>query len=67
MTIHDYSTGELPGPDEPQWDTVTLSRDFKVLSFGAPYALVERRSDGKRGTLQFNHEPRVYWDFQPTP
>lgn len=63
MAIHDYSTGEMPGPDEQTWDTKQLQEDFVALGFLAPYILVVRKSDGKRGTLQFNHNPRIYWGF----
>jgi len=68
MTIHDYSTGELPAPEEPTWDTTALREAFEVTGFAAPYVIVRRRSDGVRGTLQFNHRnPRVYWGFVAEP
>jgi hypothetical protein len=66
MTVHDYSTGEMPRPDEPQWDTKQLQVDFEVLAFAAPFVVVRRRSDGVKGTLQFNHRPRIYWGFSPS-
>jgi hypothetical protein len=52
--------------NEPRWDTEALKRDFKVIQFMAPLVLVVRKSDGKEGTLRFNHHPRVYWDFEET-
>ena len=64
--IHDYSTGEMPGADEPQWDTAAMQVEFEALGFQAPYVVVRRRSDGVEGTLQFNHSPRVYWGFEST-
>lgn len=45
------------------WDTKQLTEDFRVESFMAPYAIVERRSDGRRGSLKFNHRPRFYFSF----
>lgn len=45
------------------WDTDELKRDFRVLSFLAPFVLVERVSDGKRGTMMFQHSERYYWGF----
>lgn len=45
------------------WDTQELMTDFSVIAFGAPYCSVERRSDGVRGTMQFQHMPRFYWGF----
>ncbi len=64
MGIHDYSTGELPAEGEQSWDTKQLQEDFNVLSFAAPYVIVVRKSDLVEGTLQFNHSPRVYFNFQ---
>lgn len=64
LHIHDYSTGEMPGSDEQTWDTKQLGEDFEVLAFSAPFVIVRRRSDGSKGSLQFNHNPRVYWGFQ---
>lgn len=45
------------------WDTDDLQRDFKVLGFMAPFCAVERKSDGVKGTLTFQHMPRFYFDF----
>jgi len=63
MPIHDYSTGELPGDNDEQWDAKQVQERFEVLSFAAPYVVVRRRSDGVKGTLQFNHDPRIYFNF----
>lgn len=46
------------------WDTKELQLDFKVEGFLAPYIIVERLSDGVRGTLTFSHYPRWYYNFQ---
>lgn len=51
--------------DGPTWDTTTLQQDFEVLGFLAPYVVVRRKTDGVRGTLQFNHQPRVYYGWEP--
>lgn len=61
--IHDYSTGTAPHGET--WDTERLQEDFTVESFMAPYVVVRRKSDGVRGTLEFTHSPRVYFDFRP--
>jgi len=53
-----------PGTRET-WDTDALRRDFEVVGFLAPYVVVARRSDGVKGTLEFTHNPRVYFDFTP--
>ncbi len=46
------------------WDTEQLIKDFRVESYLSPYAYVERKSDGRRGSLKFNHRPRFYHSFQ---
>jgi hypothetical protein len=46
------------------WDTQELQRDFDVTGFAAPFVVVTRKSDGKRGALEFQHSPRFYYDFQ---
>lgn len=47
------------------WTTDEATRDFTFESFLAPFAVVIRKSDGKKGTLRFQHMPRFYFDFQP--
>lgn len=46
------------------WDTQELQQDFTVVGFLAPYVEVIRRSDGKRGSLCFQHQPRFYYQFE---
>lgn len=45
------------------WDTQQLGAEFSVLGFMAPFVVVQRRSDGKKGSLTFQHSPRFYFDF----
>jgi len=45
------------------WDTDELTRDFTVDGFMAPFVVVIRKSDGVKGTLQFQHDPRFYYGF----
>ncbi len=47
------------------WDTRELARDFVVVGFAAPYVVVRRKSDGVVGSLEFQHLPRLYFNFQP--
>lgn len=49
--------------DEQTWDTDQMRRDFEVLGFAAPFVVVQRRSDGAKGSLQFKHSPRVYFGW----
>lgn len=46
------------------WDTDELQRDFDALGFLAPYIVVSRRSDGQKGSLEFQASPRFYFNFQ---
>jgi hypothetical protein len=46
------------------WDSEELARDFEVLGFRAPFVVVERRSDGTRGSIMFQHDPRFYFEFR---
>lgn len=47
------------------WSTQDLTTEFDVLSFAAPFVVVQRKSDGQHGTLTFQHRPRFYFGFQP--
>lgn len=45
------------------WDTHQLTEEFTVHAFAAPFVIVTRKSDGAKGTLEFTHSPRVYFNF----
>lgn len=47
------------------YNTEELQQNYIVHSFLAPFILCTRKSDGVRGTLQFTHDPRFYFDFKP--
>lgn len=47
------------------WDTTQLSQDFEVVGFMAPFVVVRRKNDSKKGTLMFQHHPRFYFSFEP--
>jgi hypothetical protein len=46
------------------WDTRELARDFVVTGFAAPVIAVRRKSDGVEGSLDFQHQPRWYFNFR---
>ena len=48
---------------EKRWDTQELARDFEVIGFLAPFVAVRRKSDGVKGSLEFTHYPRWYFNF----
>lgn len=47
------------------WSTTELREDFEVLGFQAPYVVVRRKADNAMGSLQFVHDPRLYFGWQP--
>ena len=48
------------------WDTQQLAQDFEIIGFMAPLVVVRRRSDGVKGSLEFQHgPPRLYFNFEP--
>ena len=46
------------------WTTEELQREFEVIGFLAPFVVVRRKSDGQKGLLMFQHNPRYYFGFQ---
>ena len=46
------------------WDTQELQSDFEVQGFMAPFIGVRRKSDGAKGSMEFQHAPRFYFNFQ---
>lgn len=46
------------------WTTDEVQKEFEITGFGAPCCAAIRKSDGKRGTLTFQHSPRFYFDFR---
>ena len=47
------------------WDTDQMTDDFEVIGFMAPLIVVRRKSDGVKGSLEFQHSPRFYFNWQP--
>ncbi len=46
------------------WNTQELSAEFEVIGFMAPYVVVVKKSDNKKGSLQFQDRPRFYFNFR---
>jgi len=46
-----------------RWNNEELSRDFQVIGFIAPFVVVVRKSYGAKGSLEFTHSPRFYFNF----
>ena len=45
------------------YNTDELTVEYEVIGFSAPYAVVKRKSDGVRGSVEFQHRPRFYFNF----
>lgn len=45
------------------YDTAELQEKFDVISFAAPYVIVVRKDDDTKGSLEFTHRPRFYYNF----
>jgi len=50
---------------DKRWNTQELAAEFEVLGFMAPFVVVRRKSDGAKGSLEFTHNPRWYFNFCP--
>ena len=46
------------------WTTDEVGEDFEIIGFAAPMVVARRKSDGQKGTLFFQHEPRFYFGWQ---
>ena len=46
------------------WDTMELGRDFVVEGFLAPFIMATNKETGEKGTLQFQHAPRFYFNWK---
>ena len=47
------------------WNTDQLAEDFEAIGFMAPLIVVRRRADGVKGSLEFQHSPCFYFNWQP--
>jgi hypothetical protein len=47
------------------WDTNQLREEFEVIGFMAPLVVVRRLPDGQKGSLEFQGNPRLYFNFEP--
>ncbi len=60
----DTTRAELEQQYGQVWSTDEMTGDFDALGFMAPFVIVRRKSDGVRGSLEFRHSPRFYFNFQ---
>ena len=45
------------------WDTSEVSKIFSIEGFMAPFCVVVRKSDLVKGSVEFTHSPRLYYNF----
>jgi hypothetical protein len=50
---------------DQRWTTDQLRDEFEVIGFAAPFVVARRRSDGTKGSLEFTHSPRTYFNWTP--
>ena len=46
-----------------RWTTEQLTAEFDVIGFLAPFVVVKRKADGVKGSMEFTHSPRWYFNF----
>jgi hypothetical protein len=46
-----------------EWTTDQLREEFEVLGFALGYVVVRRNTDGAVGSLEFDHQPRRYYNW----
>jgi len=46
------------------WTTEEMCNEFDAIGFMAPLVVVRRKSDGVKGSLEFRHSPRFYFNWQ---
>ena len=45
------------------WTTDELAEEFQVIGFMAPLCVVKRHADGVKGSVEFQHNPRMYFNL----
>ena len=60
----DTTRAELTEQYGQVWSTDEMTADFDAIGFMAPFIVVRRKADGIRGSLEFRHSPRLYFNFQ---
>ena len=45
------------------WNTEELSKEFEVIGFLASFTVVKRKSNGVKGSVMFQANPRFYFHF----
>jgi hypothetical protein len=46
------------------WDTDEVRAEFEIIGFMAPFVVAKRKKDNKKGSLEFQHSPRFYFNWK---
>jgi hypothetical protein len=49
---------------EGVWDTSELTKHFEVIEFMSPLCVVIKKDTGKKGSVMFQHSPRLYFEWR---
>ncbi len=49
------------------WSQQEIAREFIITSIVGLTVIVRRKADGVVGSLDFQNEPRLYYNFRPAP
>ena len=63
LNAEDPDRAKLEAEHGDVWSTAEMQKDFSVIGFMAPFIVVTRKSDQKKGSLMFTHSPRFYFGF----
>jgi hypothetical protein len=44
-------------------DTAYIREHYEVIGFMAPFVAVKRKADGVKGSFEFQHDPRFYFNW----
>lgn len=54
---------ELEAQEGRVWTTEEMRQQFNVIGFAAPLLVVVRKADQVKGSLFFQHSPRLFWGW----
>ena len=63
VMVHAINSGAVQ-PEGREWTTDELTEEFEVIGFLAPYVVVRNKATGKKGSMMFRHNPRVYFGWK---
>jgi hypothetical protein len=46
------------------WDSAQLRVEFEIIGFMAPFVVVKKIAGGEKGSLEFQHDPRFYFNYK---